>query len=486
MMEQRHQPRKGSSESARRFWRRFGVTLLCMGMAFIPLMTGCNDYPLKRLVVKNYTEITKTESLAAVKAVDILFVIDNSGSMEEEQAKLQRNFEAFINELVSKDINDYQIGVITTDMADPSQGGRLQGKTVKIINGQTMSKAVVIQNFKENVIVGTTGTSYEKALDAMKRALSPEMIGKGKPNEGFLRDGATLAIIFVGDEDDCSNNGSIRENEVSSDVCRIPSDKVLLNDQGDPELGNDGKPQRGQLENLIPVKSYIDFLKGLNRKVVVGGIIGNPLVYKNEKEKVLIDPEGGCQKDIECFNGSVEHRCVYIDPKTTKCGGCSVTENGTKFTVAPGFRLFDIIKEFGGESNWFPICGNDAGFKTALLDFAGLIIQSFDRINLERKPAGDQSVLVQVVNENNEVTSKVEKAPASDTPCTSDNDCSGGGLCAAVSLTGAADKKCHGNGWVLEAALGDAQGAVLRLSGEASKLIEPGYKVKVVYVVKNE
>lgn len=482
-MVQKPQPRT-ASESVRRFWRRFGVIVLCLGVLWIPLMTGCNDYPLKRLVVKNYTEITAIASLASAKAVDILFVIDNSGSMEEEQAKLQRNFEAFINELVNKDINDYQIGVITTDMADPSQGGRLQGKTVKIINGQTMSKAVVIQNFKENVIVGTTGTSYEKALDAMKVALSPDMIGKGKPNEGFLREGATLAIIFVGDEDDCSNNGKIRENEVSSDVCRIPNSQVLLNDQGKPELGNDGQPQRGQFENLIPVKNYIDFLKGLNRPIVVGGIIGNPVVYKDAKAKILVDPAGGCKKDIECFVGSSEHRCVYIDPEKTKCGGCSVTENGSKFTVAPGFRLHEMIRSFSSEDNWYPICGTDAGFKTALLSFAGLIIESFDRIKLERKPADNQSVLVQIVNDKGEVTTKVEKAPATGQTCALDGDCNPGEVCSVLSLTGTSEKKCHGNGWVI---VPNSSGQTdLRLSGNASKLLEPGFKVKVVYVAKNE
>lgn len=476
-MEQRHSSRI-KQKAIRWPVRSISVGMLCVGVLLLPwMMTGCNDYPIQRLVAASYTEVTITRSQSASKSVDILFVIDNSGSMAEEQEKVQRNFEAFINELVNKDINDYQIGVVTTDMSDPSQQGRLQGNP-KIVNGRTMSKDNVVQAFKRNIVVGTTGTSYEKALDAMRMALSPQMLDKGKPNEGFLRPGAALAVIFVGDEDDCSNNGKIPENEVDSDVCRIPSSKVLLDDKGKPLVGNDGKPQQGQMENLIPVSTYINFLRQLNRTVLIGGIIGNPLVYKDEKNKVVVDPAGGCQKDIECFVGSSEHRCVHIDPKKTQCGGCSVTEGGTKFTVAPGFRLFEMIKEFGGGSNWFPICGDDTGFKDALLKFAGLIVDGIVAIPLTKAPLANEGVLVQVVDQNGANPTKILQAKSLGTPCSGDAQCGGKNVCGQ-------DKKCYGDGWVMFPADATNLQNRIRLSGTAQDAIKPGFQVKVIYVAKN-
>ncbi len=477
-MEQKHQPQCQRPKPRSR--RRFGWALLFLSIVSVPwLVSGCNDYPLERLVARNYTEVTDVKSQGTSDAVDILFVVDNSGSMEEEQAKLKSVFSAFITELVSQDINDYQIGVITTDMADPSQQGRLQGSP-KIINGRTLSKTVVVSAFQKNIIVGTTGTSYEKALGAMKAALSPEMIGKGKPNEGFLRPNSTLAVIFVGDEDDCTNNGQIKENEVDSEVCRKPNSEILKDFDGKPLLDNSGQPVRGQMENLISTSKYIEFLNKLNRTVVVSGIIGNPLVYKDAAKTKLVDPKTGCKKNIECFVGSAKHRCEFLDPKTTRCGGCEVTEKGTTLTVAPGFRLFDVIKKFGGKDQWFPICGKDKDFKQALLDFAGLIVKSIRFITLTRNPSGTESVLVQIVRPNQEPL-KILQAQPTTISCTADAQCEASGknrICGP-------DSKCYGDGWVLFPPTSSKSKSRLRLSGSAQDALQPGSKVKVVYVAKN-
>jgi hypothetical protein len=46
--------------------------------------------------------------------IDILWVVDNSGSMDSLQANLNRNFSSFINNFQSKGF-DFQLGVTTTD-----------------------------------------------------------------------------------------------------------------------------------------------------------------------------------------------------------------------------------------------------------------------------------------------------------------------------------------------------------------------------------
>ncbi|MBI3178376.1 MAG: VWA domain-containing protein, partial [Deltaproteobacteria bacterium] len=49
--------------------------------------------------------------------VDILWVVDNSSSMGEEQNGLAQSFDAFINNLVLSGV-DYHVGVVATDTAD--------------------------------------------------------------------------------------------------------------------------------------------------------------------------------------------------------------------------------------------------------------------------------------------------------------------------------------------------------------------------------
>ena len=70
-----------------------------------------------------FQEKTDTWAQAPNNQVDILFVIDDSFSMEEEQQTLAAGFAAFASELESSG-TDFQLGVITTsfDYTDPNRG----------------------------------------------------------------------------------------------------------------------------------------------------------------------------------------------------------------------------------------------------------------------------------------------------------------------------------------------------------------------------
>ena len=168
------------------------------------------------------------------RAVDVLFVVDNSGSMGEEQSNLARNFDAFI-EAADAWESDFQIGVVTTqidgDVSDRAGGGsRDPGEllgTPRIITPATPGYASV---FSENVRVGTgdPGTA-ESGLESARLALTDPVITDldapcdedciepyscvshptlgsacGGYNRGFLRDDASLEIVFVSDEEDQS------------------------------------------------------------------------------------------------------------------------------------------------------------------------------------------------------------------------------------------------------------------------------------------
>ena len=84
------------------------------------LVGGCLDHPIKKVLYDKSAEAQKNVAIAINKDVDILFVIDNSGSMAEEQALLSKNFASFIGVLEQEDVNaNYRIGITTTDSGNP-------------------------------------------------------------------------------------------------------------------------------------------------------------------------------------------------------------------------------------------------------------------------------------------------------------------------------------------------------------------------------
>jgi hypothetical protein len=92
----------------------------------VPLLGSCTEY--------SYTSQTAVDVFQQSRrnVVDVLIVVDNSGSMIEEQAKLATNFQAFIQVFSDIDV-DWQIGVITTDMTTDTDRGRLHGGDDEIV-----------------------------------------------------------------------------------------------------------------------------------------------------------------------------------------------------------------------------------------------------------------------------------------------------------------------------------------------------------------
>ncbi|MBN2493147.1 MAG: hypothetical protein JXR96_01045 [Deltaproteobacteria bacterium] len=130
----------------------------------------------------------------AAAKIDILWVVDNSRSMQEEQDNLAGNFDEFIGIIESSQV-DYQIGVTSTDM--DTHGGRLQGNPKIIVPGPDAETY-----FRNNIHVGMAGAGDEQGIMAAYMALSEPLISTD--NAGFLRADAALAMIFVSDEDDHS------------------------------------------------------------------------------------------------------------------------------------------------------------------------------------------------------------------------------------------------------------------------------------------
>jgi hypothetical protein len=98
--------------------RRFPLVAGC-AVALATTLAGCNYHALKPVSLVGEAE-KEDQVLQVNRDVDILFVIDNSRSMGEEQALLAKNFGSFIEVLEAKDVEaNYRIGVTTTDNGNP-------------------------------------------------------------------------------------------------------------------------------------------------------------------------------------------------------------------------------------------------------------------------------------------------------------------------------------------------------------------------------
>ncbi len=149
----------------------------------------------------------------AVRAVDILWVVDNSGSMAQEQEKLRANFRQFIKFLNDNNV-DFHIGVVTTDTATTT-AGQLTRTTVGAAQVSFLTKEICDTQsdgcqalFAGLSSVGTDGSPVETPFDAAAIALTEPVISS-PTNNGFLRDEANLAIIIVTDEIDSSTYADV-------------------------------------------------------------------------------------------------------------------------------------------------------------------------------------------------------------------------------------------------------------------------------------
>ena len=96
------------------------LSLLVGSAIALPTLFACLDHPLKPVEYEAAQEKQDSIALTVNKDVDILFVIDNSGSMGEEQGTLAGNFASFIEVLERPDVKaNYRIGVTTTDNGNP-------------------------------------------------------------------------------------------------------------------------------------------------------------------------------------------------------------------------------------------------------------------------------------------------------------------------------------------------------------------------------
>lgn len=183
-------------------------------LLFISLFSLCNPFKREVMLLED-PHVDHFVQLEAASAVDMLWVVDNSGSMQSSQENLARNFSSFIQAFVGEgqELIDFQMAVITTDPDEDIRGAFVEGDV--LTRSQAMAdRDSFIRRFEHLVQVGTSGSGNECGLWAATSSWQrPE-------HQGFFRPEGMLVINMLTDEAD----KSMRERQQSVidfvDSCR--------------------------------------------------------------------------------------------------------------------------------------------------------------------------------------------------------------------------------------------------------------------------
>jgi hypothetical protein len=170
-----------------------------------------------------------TGQLEQCQKIDLVFVVDDSGSMSEEQTSLTTAFPKFAALLNEYRINngqelDYRVAVTTTGRTVTTktefppfpglppippqvmteQGDNGAFRNTCEINRRWLERSdpSMADKFACRAKVGINGPSFEMPMLTTMMSLK-ERTADGT-NAGFLRDDALLAVVMITDEDDCS------------------------------------------------------------------------------------------------------------------------------------------------------------------------------------------------------------------------------------------------------------------------------------------
>jgi len=352
-----------------------------------------------------------------VREVDIMFVVDNSGSMGAEQAKLAT---AIGNLVVGLDAAeppiDYRIAVTTTDNGNPwcqgtlPEAGNFRATSCIerlpdfVFEGAVFEDAFQIActdicaleelalpepwvdvqrslgttNVPGDVVVdalrcmlpqGINGCGFEQPLESLYKAILRTET-EGEANFGFRREGALLAVAIVTDEADCSNN---------------PDHETIFLSEGNRVFWSDP-------EAPAPTSAVC-----WNAGVTCSGS-GNPY-----DECVAIDRnEDAMQVEVDAASDAVLYPVIRYTAQLAEQGVYVIAIDGVgpggvpvyadalgdpafqqDFGIGPGceamdgsavppVRIRDVIATVGEATDQFSVC--DAGFEAAMNAFANGIV----------------------------------------------------------------------------------------------------------------
>jgi MYXO-CTERM domain-containing protein len=305
---------------------RAAAALLCLAAA----AAGCDS----RRVDPADLEREVMSNARAKRALDILFVIDDSGDMLDEQQALAAAFPSLMAGLAGLEggLPSLHIGIASADLGSDEtgaggctaagDGGALQNTPMDgacvapddpwisdvedpdctdsdpdLCRLRNFTGATTAEVFSCIAPLGMSGCGFEQTLESMKRAL--------EGNPGFQREDASLVVVFLTSEDDCSvfdpalfdaSQNSLSDPlgpfssyrcfefgvVCSPDAPRVPGAKAECNSREDSAY-------------VHPITRYIDFLTGLKappHQVIVAGLLADrdPITVIQDVDRMTLEP----------------------------------------------------------------------------------------------------------------------------------------------------------------------------------------------------
>jgi hypothetical protein len=341
-------------------------------------------------------------------------MVDDSSSMETSQANLAANFSTFMNVLknLPGGLPDVHIAVVTSDMgaADGSISGcagngddgvfqfapRGSCTDTTLAPGATFIASTgganpqtdftdpdITNVFKCIAQVGAAGCGFEHQLASVARALGADGSPAPPENQGFLRADATLAIILLTNEDDCSApvNSVLYETAVNTNLASQvgPPSNFRCNEFGHlcSQSGGALAPP-GRLSpvpwDLTTTVSYDGCVSAEGQGLLTP--VGNE-GYAGMIKRLKADPAS--QILVAAIAGPTTPYVVrWNDAPTVDIGpwpfvahSCGGSEDPSGF-ADPAVRIQQFTIEFGSNGLVYPFCSTD--YAPALSGMASALV----------------------------------------------------------------------------------------------------------------
>jgi len=268
---------------------------------------------------------------------DILFVVDDSNSMSEEQEGVARELPTFVEILQTGAgvQQNLRVGLVNTSVYSAFFGNALlltkypQGGWLRPFSAAdggvgggerwlTDPDPEIVSRLAASIrALGINGSFQETPFEAARIALTgtgfwTTLPDGGNPNAGFLRDGARLLVVAVSDEDDCS--------EISHD----PPTVVFTNAQGQ-DFCTLNENQLTPVGDYVTAFTSLDDGKGQGRhREILWGAIA-PVARSNKEAQGVqggLGDGGAIIQNVDCPTSGgpgYRHRAMALafDPTLT-------------------------------------------------------------------------------------------------------------------------------------------------------------------------
>ncbi len=186
---------------------------LGLGLAMIMTLVGCGKE--RYLFVQNGTHhLDRSFPVKEVKGsntVDLLWVIDNSGSMGDYQTQVMTNANAFMQDFIKQKL-DWKMGLISTDDTDMPYIG-FSG--TDRLDSTVTDPVGLFTNAVDRL--GTSGSAVEATFEPILQSIAQDPT--------FLRPKTPLAVIMVTDAEEQS---SIEANIFLSRLSNLTSGRNIF------------------------------------------------------------------------------------------------------------------------------------------------------------------------------------------------------------------------------------------------------------------